>query len=154
MATRLVIVILILASVGACGRLSESRLNPFNWFGNDRETDRVQPITIETVQDPRPLVDEVVAVQLDRAPGGAILRAVGLPATQGYWAASLTLDEARTTPTRLIYQFRIAPPLRPERASTEVSRQLVAAEFITDQRLARVREVQVLGARNARSVRR
>ena len=154
MAKRLVLAALILASVASCARISESRLNPFNWFGRDRGVETAEPIEIETVRDPRPLVEEVVSVSLDRAPGGAILRAVGVPATQGHWAAELVLDDVRSTPDRLIYQFRAAPPLDPAPVSTDASRQVVVATFLTDGRLARIREVQVLGAQSSRAVRR
>lgn len=152
MVRRLLLGSLVLLAVASCGRLAESRLNPFNWFGRDREAEGLTPVTVETRRDTRPLVELVVSVRMDRAPGGAILHAVGLPPVQGYWDSELVLDAGRSSASRLIYQFRIRPPLRPVRVSTPRSREVTAALFLSEQTLAGIGEVQVLGAGNARAV--
>ncbi len=140
------------AMVSACGRVAESRFNPLNWFGGDRETRDVAPAT--EASDPRPVVDQVIQLSVDEAPGGAVVRAVGLPATQGHWAAALVPEARQTLPGVLTFTFRIVPPASATRISTQQSREVVAATFLSDQSLAGVREIRVLGARASRSVRR
>lgn len=149
---RLVAIVAILGIVGGCARISASPLNPFNWFGRDRQvTEVVVRPAVET--DPRPLVDQVLAVRVERAAGGAILHATGLPPRQGYHDAGL-LVEVDAGPGVLSYQFRLAPPLTPTRVSTQASREVEVATFLSDQTLAGVREIRVLGARSSRAVRR
>ncbi|HBN32026.1 MAG TPA: hypothetical protein DD416_12575, partial [Rhodobacteraceae bacterium] len=90
--TRLIASILILTFLAACGGQrsgsSSSSLNPFNWFGRAKE----QRIAVDrkVIVDPRGMVSEVISLKVDRMPGGAIISAVGLPDTQGYWEAVLT----------------------------------------------------------------
>ena len=145
--------LLLVASLvlAACG-FRDSRVNPLNWFGGDRETRDVAPAT--EASDPRPVVDQVIQLSVDEAPGGAVVRAVGLPATQGHWAAALVPEARQTLPGVLTFTFRIVPPASATRISTQQSREVVAATFLSDQSLAGVREIRVLGARASRSVRR
>ena len=128
--------ILLVASLilTGCGRLAESRLNPFNWFGRDRAVEAVAPV--ET-SDPRPVVDQVIGLSIDPSPGGAIVRAVGLPATQGHFAAALVPEDS--LPGILVFTFRLVPPVGPTRVSTQRSREVVAGTFLTDQALSGVR---------------
>lgn len=149
MARRLSLLILILGVLAGCGRLGESRLNPFNWFGRDRE---ITPVVVIAAEDPRPLVAAVTTVRIERAPGGALLTAVGLPPRQGYWAPALL--PVSGPPGTLSYQFRLEPPAEPTRVSTPQSREVTVGTFISDQRLFGIREVRVLGAQQSRSVRR
>ena len=151
MIMRWVCIGLISFSLAGCARVSESRFNPFNWFGGDRETERLTP-DVEVIEDDRPLVEQVVSVRIERAPGGAILYAVGLPPTQGYWLADLLPDPDRSDLGRLAYQFRILPPDTATRVSTPASRSVTAAIFLSDQTLAGTSTVDVYGATNARSV--
>ncbi|MEM9975308.1 MAG: hypothetical protein AAF771_14110 [Pseudomonadota bacterium] len=142
--------ILALVVLSGCARVAESRLNPFNWFG--RGDAEVTVTRVEVIEDPRPLVAEVSGVSIDRVPGGAILRAVGLPPTQGYFAGALVAEAAG--PGILSYTFRAVPPDEASRVSTVPSREVVVALFLSDQTLAGVRQIQVVGATNARAVRR
>lgn len=152
MTGRVVLITAMLAILAGCAQVEQSALNPFNWFGQDEQV--TNPAVVAAgPSDPRPLVSQVTSVSIERMPGGAILRAVGLPATQGYWAADL-IQVPNAPPGVLAYRFRAAPPLEPTRTSTQASREIVAATFISDQRLAGTREIQVLGAQSSRSVRR
>ncbi|ARE41627.1 hypothetical protein RGUI_3486 [Rhodovulum sp. P5] len=133
----------------------ESRLNPVNWFGRSTEERVATAPTVSLETDPRPLVDEVTAMAVERIPGGAIVRAVGRPARQGYWAAELvpvTGDEVKKG-TR-VFDFRIAPPDGSTRTGTPQSRELSVATFLSDQALAGHRTIIVRGARNQRRARR
>ena len=53
-----------------CAAIGESRFNPFNWFGQDEET--LDPIAVENER--RPLVAQITSLEVERTPGGAIIR--------------------------------------------------------------------------------
>ncbi len=133
-----------------------SRLNPLNWFGRDRsEAVRVVEVAPGGVVDPRPFVDQVISLRVDRAPGGAIINTVGLAPAQGYWDAAL-LPENNKTPIDgvLTFQFRANPPLKASQQGTERSREISVGVYLTDQEMSGVRTIVVRGAQNQRSVRR
>jgi hypothetical protein len=147
-------VLVALLALSAC----QSRLNPVNWFGNSREAPSLAPRGgYETETDPRPLVEQVTAMQVERVPGGAVVRATGLPPTQGFWAADLvpqTADyEGRPVPENGVatLEFRIVPPIAPQRSGPAQSREVTAAFFLSDQSLAGIRSIVVQGRTNSRS---
>ena len=150
--------LLILALVLAgCGRIRESRLNPFNWFG------RSQPAAVAVTEpavpgrpdDPRILVAEVTEMEVARQPGGAIVRAAGLPPTQGWWdAARVAENNGEPVDGVLTYRFVVDQPRGPARVSTPQSREVTAAAYLSDIKLANITQIVVLGAGNSRSSRR
>ena len=147
MAGRIALILAMVAVVSGCN----SRFNPFNWFGGSRSAPEI--VTVDQVAiDPRPIVDQVIALSVDRAPGGAILTATGLPPRQGYWSAALLQE--RKEPGILSFQFRLAPPPVATPVVNQTSREVMVSVFISDQTLSGVREIRVLGARASRSVRR
>ncbi len=134
-----------------CARVSNSALNPLKWFGRGAEV-RVAADAI-TRTDTRPLVPEIVALQVDPTPGGAVVSAVGLPPLQGHWDAAL-IREPDAAPGVIAYSFRAVPPPLVTRVSTPRSRKLTAGAHLTRQDLAGIREIRVSAATNARAVRR
>ena len=144
-----IIAVLVLATLlGGCARLKESRLNPLNWFGQAR------PATVTTLyvrpEDQRPLVAEVTMLKVEPYPGGALVRATGLPPTQGYWEAELVaqpLDDQG----RLVYEFRVFPPPEPLAAGSATSRQITVAAALGTIALQGVKTIVVQGASNALS---
>ncbi len=152
--TGLLIITLVLAG---CGRVRESRLNPFNWFGRSTETTQTvaEGVVPGRPDDGRILVAQVTELEVARQPGGAIIRASGLPPTQGWWNTDLIAENnGEPVDGVLTYRFVIAEPLTATRVSTPQSRELTAATFISDIKLANVRQIVVLGAENSRSSRR
>lgn len=157
-------VLLISAVVlSGCGN---SRLNPKNWFG------RSQAVPVASATDANPLiprknrllkrdtsyqgtlVGEIRDLTIERVPGGAIARVAGLADQQGpYEVRLIPLNDGAPVGGVLSYELR-ALNLPYKAVGTERSRTLTAAVFVTDQDLAGVREIRVLGARNARSSRR
>jgi hypothetical protein len=138
--------------LSACG----SRLNPVNWFGPRERTERsvAAESGIPAAQaDARLLVAEVTRVALDPMPGGVILRATGLPPTQGYWDAELVPQPVAEDGT-LTFDFRVFPPVTREPASTARSREIEVATFISDVRLAQITGIVVQGESNSRAARR
>jgi len=138
-------------TLAGCGGLRESRLNPFNWF---RRSEPRETIVLPGEQtDPRGLVETVLSMNVEPIPGGAVVRARGLTPTQGWWNAELVgrdVDENGV----LVYEFRLLPPTRQTDVNTQRSREIDVAIYISDIKLANVREIVVQGATNARSARR
>ena len=139
--------------LGGCGSADRTWYNPFGWFGGSRETEITSlQVDVGTPADPRPLVDQVLSLTVEAYPGGAIVRATGLPPTQGFWAGALIVEPI--VDGRLNYRFVILPPPVPARVSTQPSREVIVATSISDFKLEGIREITVTGARNARSSRR
>ncbi|MFA5538913.1 MAG: hypothetical protein WCZ72_11335 [Gemmobacter sp.] len=135
--------------VGACGAARESRLNPFNWFGRSEQT---AAVAVETA-DTRPLVEQVVTLAVEPTSDGAIVRATGLPPTQGWWDGALVLYDSGREDT-IAYRFVLAPPSEARRVSTPQSREVTVATHLSRIRLEGIRTITVTGAGNARSARR
>lgn len=140
----------ILLAVAGCGSVSESRLNPFGWFGRDRSEDLADAARAETEA---PVIDQVLSLSVDATPGGAIVSTVGLPPTQGFWEAELVRVPTED-PSVMLFDFRILPPLEPRPAGTQPSREVLAGTILSNQDLNGIRTIAVQGQRNRRSVRR
>ncbi len=146
MTPRILIAALIVLGLTGCA----TRLNPFNWFGNDREERIVVEDTV-VAEDPRALVAEVISLNVDPMPGGAIVRAVGLPQRQGYWEADLV--EVSRDNGELILEFRVFSPTDPNtRVSTQQSREILAGTALNQFDLAGVRTITVIAQQNRRTV--
>lgn len=138
--------------LGGCGAIRESRLNPFNWFGRSAPIEKVL-LTEGEVTDPRALVDDVLSLDIEPFPGGAIIRAEGRTAVQGYWDAELVARPIEKD-GELVFDFRIVPPVERTDVNTPQSRQVAVAVSLSDIKLEGIRQIIVQGARNARAVRR
>lgn len=149
----LAVAVVLSLALSGCAGLRDSRLNPFNWFGGERES-RTAATTAE-VADPRGLVPQVLSLGVDRTASGAIVNAMGLPPSQGHWdAVLLPLNNGRPVNGVLSFEFRLQPPPAPTREGTQRSREVLAGTFVSNQRLEGVRVIEVIAARNRRSVRR
>lgn len=145
--------------LAGCARLAESRLNPLNWFGRSApvvattaDGAPVPLVTATAAQDTRVLIDQIVEMQIEQTSSGAILRATGLAATQGFYNAELVLAAAEDG--NVIYDFRVAAPEGFEAIGTEASRRITVALDLSVAELAGIRSVAVRGAQNARESRR
>lgn len=136
-----------------------SRLNPLNWFG--RNADQA-PVTLAPPggypvlpQDRRPVIRQVVNMEIRPTPGGVILFAVGLPPTQGWWDAGLIADnDGAAVDGTLSYAFVVMPPFGPARTGAPATREVTVARFIPEARLTDVRQITVRGVENRISRRR
>ena len=144
-----------------CARLADSRLNPLNWFGRSAPVvattadGQVQPLVPPgqaAAQDTRVVIDQIVDLQIEQTSSGAIVRATGLAATQGFYSAELVL--ASSADGNLVYDFRVMAPEGFEAIGTEASRRITVALELSVAELAGVRSVTVRGAQNAREARR
>lgn len=138
--------------VSACGAVRESRLNPFNWFKRS-ETVAVAEVTPGAVQDPRPLAEQITALKVEPASGGAILRVTALPPTQGWWDAELVKRSPDENGAR-IYDFRMSPPKGQAGVNTPRSREITAAVFLTTRQLQEITSITVQAATNGMTSRR
>ena len=150
------IVLSLILLVAGCGRVGESRLNPFNWFGQDES--QATTIAPEAVVDPdaRVLVATVSELTVLRRPGGIIVSARSVPPAQGWFDAALVPTTLGSQPLDgvLSYTFEARPPETATRISTEASRELIVGRFISEFDLAGVREIHVIGAENTQVSRR
>ncbi len=139
-------------TLSACGGLRESRLNPLNWFGRSRDVAQTAVVS-QAPQDPRNLIQTVLSMSVEPFPGGAIIRATGLPPTQGWWEAELV---ARPVDDKgvLVLDFRVFAPPGARPVVNQQSREITAAISLSNIKLEGIREIVVQGETNARSSRR
>jgi hypothetical protein len=148
---RLSLFLVLLTGLAAC----ETRLNPLNWFGGaEEERVVVDQEAVRDPNDPRDLVATVASLNVDALPGnsGAILRAVGVPPTQGFWEAELV--EVPGEEGQLVYEFRVFPPAGRADAGPQPSREIVAGAELNRFDLQGIRTITVRGAANQLTVRR
>ena len=149
MNTPLVATLCATLALGACSTIGGSRLNPFNWFGGSEET---VVLVAEKPADKRLLVTQVTDLTLEKMPGGVIVRATGLPPTQGYWEAELVARPIEDG--TIIYDFRVFPPITAQIASTTRSREVTVAAYLSNVKLDSIRQITVQGSVSARTTRR
>ena len=145
-----------LVVLGGCSGVRQSALNPFTWFqGASSEPTLVPEGGFRDQTDNRPLVAQVTDLAVEPAQGGAIVRAVGLPATQGWWDAELRpAGELAPVDGELLLRFVVAAPRQPTPAGPPRSRELSAGVFVPTSTLAATRRITVVGAEGARSINR
>lgn len=120
-----------------------------SWFGAE-DSAAAEP---EVVTDPRPLVADVLSLKVDAIPSGAIIRATGLPVTQGYWSADLVARPLEADGT-LVFDFRILPPLADLPQGSQPSREVTAAVSLTNYKLRNVSRIVVQGKNGSISAKR
>lgn len=145
---RPIAVLTLVALLGGCAAARESRFNPMNWFGKSEQVERVE--LPQKPADDRDLVRNVLSMAVEPVPSGAIIRATGLPPSQGWWKADLVAQPVTEDGT-LVFDFRILPPPSPTAVNTPQSREVVAATHLSHAKLANVRRIVVQGLEDARS---
>lgn len=155
--------------VSGCASVRESRINPFNWFGNSRAAPlpdqsgaAVNPLIptgtggLLARQGPAPYrgqpVDQITDLRVERIAGGALIHARGIAPRADAHNIRLTADPdapAGTLAYRLEAEYAASGPDILPRA-----RQVIAAQFLTDQQLDGIRVIRVSSQTNARESRR
>lgn len=130
-----------------------SRLNPGTWLnaGAQSPTPQGMVTAAPKVEDARPLVAQVTALNVDRTPDGAIVRATGLPPTQGWYNAGLVARPVNNG--TLTLEFRAAAPTGDQPVGTTATREVIAATAINNETLQGATQIVVRGATNALSSR-
>lgn len=148
---KLALILALALGLSGCAKIGQSRLNPLNWFRSGQPT---MPVTLYVPKDDqRILVAKVLALKIDRNLNGAIIRATGLPPTQGWWKADLVKVDQEDA-TKIVYEFRLYPPVTPEAAGAEASRRITVARSLSNVQLEGIDTIVVQGATNALSARR
>lgn len=155
--------------LGGCGAVSESRFNPFNWFGRAQvdpvQTAAVNPLIPESSggvslfggpdsEIPAgPLVDQVTNLTVERIAGGALIRATALSDTVGAFNVTLEpVDDGLPVDGVLSLELRAYTAPAGNVPATERARSHVAALRLSDRDLEAVRTIRVVAARNAATV--
>ncbi len=139
-----------------CERISSSRLNPLNWFGEAQSTAPIDPTTGTIAPltpsggnvveiDARTLVGTVTALTIERTPDGAIVRATGATTAAGQFNAELV--PISTDGRTLSLAFRVETPATAAVAGQP--RQITAAYLIGNEALSAIRTIRVQGTSNA-----
>lgn len=148
----------VLITLTGCARIADSLFNPVNWFGSSTAAPldangQTRPLVPENrrsvVVDNRTLVQSITSLSIDRTPSGAIVRAVGVAQTQGYFNAELV--SRGIADGVLDLEFRAQAPTAFEVPGTTQSREISAAYVIDRGDLSAVRSVRVTAATNART---
>lgn len=152
-----------LCVLSGCG----SSANPFNWFGNDApEADVLDPIDDDNPLIPQSTgvfsssdarvveyqgtaIDVVKDVTIERVPGGIIVRAVGLAATQGPFNARLISGNENGEPVDGILVFLFEAEYSQVFGGPEAIREVVVARRLTEQDTGGARTIRVVGRTNA-----
>lgn len=151
---RMVAMVATLAVLAGCVSVKESKINPANWFGKDKE-ERVAAAEQPKPTDPRPLVAEIARLTVDRLPGGAIVHVKGISQAQGYYEGELVpLNGGLPDRGRLTFEFRLMPPNQTTAVGANATREIVVAHFVSTQSLEGVQKIEVIGQNNRRIVNR
>ncbi|MEM9438566.1 MAG: hypothetical protein AAGA15_16180 [Pseudomonadota bacterium] len=149
---RVISIMLIAAlTTGGCARVSESRLNPLNWFGEEEtpQAEAAQPADLQPLVPPsrviqqvegRPLVAQISELEVTPTLGGVIVRATGTATAAGAYSAQLTT--AAVTDSEINLDFRAFQGRGPGGGSVAVAR------FVSDEELGSARTISVRSASN------
>lgn len=146
--------------VTGCARITGSRLNPINWFGQSTSapltaSGELRPLIPANravqVVDGRGAIQSVTGLVIEKTPNGAIVSASGVASTQGQFNAQLVpvSNEGGT----LTLAFRIEGATNAA-TNTAFSRQVTVARVLTFADLTGVGTIRVQSATNQMSSRR
>ena len=172
---RRVVILLVISSIAisACGRVRDSRINPFNWFGGSREAPAASEISRGEANPLIPSserglfsgrdggegdylgvpVETVSNLVIERVPGGAIIRAEGVAQYQNVYEVQLTpVVENGTADESGVLEYRLEAriPASPVGGGSERVRTVSAARVVSDQDLENVRQIRVTARQNSR----
>ncbi|MDE0589373.1 hypothetical protein OU789_05500 [Halocynthiibacter sp. C4] len=139
--------------LAGCSSVSDSNYNPLNWFDGDSSDQQLEPEEgYVTVTDPRNLIADVRELRIEPTQGGVVVAAMGMPPTQGYYRADL-ISPTNNIPENgtLTLEFRAAKPPTQQPVSTELSREVWVAYFLSNIELRNIRQIRVVGANNSRT---
>lgn len=145
------VVLIALLMLAGCGQ-NVSVWSPRTWFGAGEMPEDTQVAPDESL-DPRPLVRSVTSASIEQANGGVIVRATGLPPTQGWWQVDLMPLPIENG--ELVLEFRTFAPLDAAAQGTPRSREVTAAYTISRFTLERegINRVVIKGETNSKVLR-
>jgi len=131
--------------LAGCGYVKSSKLNPGNWGTADAQKPQdaleIRPLTPAHVDntstdDPRALVDRLIAVEVSNVTGGVLLRAVGQVNAGRAYGAALTPEGVHNG--ALTFAFRT-------KTTSGTSQPITVAVFIPEKDMRGLRSIQVQG---------
>lgn len=131
----------------ACSNWGNSAVNPSNWFSG-AQADATVPVATELPGDPRPLVDRLLSMQIENHSTGVIVRATGLPPTQGYWNAELVAQPVDEN-GKLVLDFRLIAPAPGAPVVNQRSREITVGYDVTAFQLQSISSIEVRSASNS-----
>lgn len=156
--------VLILLSSSLALSACQSRVNPVNWFGNDREDAVVtagnplipdeteegqsffaQEQAVEYVGKP---ISQVTNVQVHQVTEGQLVMAVGVSSVHGTHTARLVPSDAGVENGVLTLNFMAIPPAEPIVGGSDLTREITTATVLTDQQMSGVRTIRVAASGN------
>lgn len=165
--TRPLLLCAVLVLAGCSGGLSNSWVNPGNWFGESRSEAVSAEGTVNPLIPKRGLlqrkeveyqgqpVAQIKSLRIERKPGGALIHVVGVTDSIGYYDVRLQAEnEGVPVNGVLSYTLRAVRGANAIAGGSEAARQINAARYISDQDLEGARSIVVKGAQNQRSTRR
>ena len=144
----------------ACGRVRDSAINPFNWFGgsetvetSEEEVNPLIPVKKNSILNREPVtyrgtpVADLTTLKIERVAGGAIVRVKGIASSQGSFDVRLEPENEDLIPVKGVLTYTLLAVQPPGfRQGPARSREITAAAFLTSQQLASVRTIRVVGA--------
>lgn len=148
--------------LSACGRVRDSAVNPFNWFGGsetvetEADAEEVNPLIpqkrnslLDREEAPYAgtLVADLTTLKIERVSGGAIIRVKGVASTQGAFDVRMQPENDDHEAVKGVLTYTLLAVQPPGfRQGPAQSREITAAVFRTDQELANVRTIRVVGS--------
>lgn len=162
--------VVLIAALGlsGCGYVRDSRLNPFNWFGHSSSRAATQQEIANTnplipkrsafaspkEQDLREPVAGLEALEVERIPGGAIIRVTGVTAATGAYDVELRPEDERG-PIDGVARYVMVAYASPQGTAGPIqTRRVTAAARLTNTELADVRSIEIISASNVLTSRR
>lgn len=150
-------------SLASCG---SSRMNPRNWFGAAKsraaearegrnplipqESSLTKSSAREGIATP---VGQITSLVAEKIPGGAILRVTGVSDYQGAFGVKL-VEMPRDAKSADVLRLQLLALQPASVVGDPRTREIVAATKVTDQDLAGIRRIEVVGQRNVQTIRR
>lgn len=136
-----------LLALTACSNWGQSKVNPTNWFSG-AQADAVVPVATRLPSDPRPLVSQLLSMQIEDHTTGVIVRATGLPPTQGYWNAELVAQPVDDK-GKLVLEFHLVAAAPGSPVVNQRSREITVAYDVTAYQLRSITSIEVRSASNS-----
>lgn len=136
----------------ASSAASGSSAGSANIFGRRNRASKQQQAQVAAATDEtgRTLAAFIKSARIERTRDGGIVRARAVMPRQGYYDAALISQEAFETDENgvLVLEFRAVEPEFNTLQSTERSREVDVGVFLSNQRLAAIRAIRVVGRQN------
>ncbi len=142
---------LCLTVLSACGSISSSSLNPFNWGRSAENAEKdIKPLVPERkkveIVDNRVLVGTLTGLEVANVQGGVMVTATARPDKPGAFNAELVQTDIDKGTLNLAFRVQY-----PNRAASGATTSLSVGKFIDNGTLSGVRTIRVISKQNTLS---